>query len=337
MTDSRDPGAGVESERAAFEAWLPKSWSRETFKDDEGDAMYREDWVQGAWAMWCHWTELDRLRASLPAAPSVAVAWRYRVRGGAWEYSEAPFFAGGKPSANEEHESLTLAELIAALSSQQPSAAPGGGQRAAGPDMRYAPIIKAAINLLAACQERHDTRPSPHKYSVPYGEVVALHNALNGIAAPCTATAAREQETPVWAVRRNEAEDEHGTAAWDVLHPDGSWKTCMAVDAEDARKTMMGFALESSSEAPAAPSAEGRALPDRNGVYAWVTEHGHSSLVLVSKRPTAHSPGGVLNGSIMESSKFYDGCPVEQWGKDGRWVLLHDFAAPTPATGESNE
>lgn len=52
---------------------------------------------------------------------------------------------------------------------------------AAGPDMRYAPIIKAAINLLAACQERHDKLPSPHKYSVPYAEVVALHDALNGI------------------------------------------------------------------------------------------------------------------------------------------------------------
>lgn len=79
--------------------------------------------------------------------------------------------------------------------------------------------------------------------------------------------------------------------------------------------------------------------PDRVGVYAWVTSDGHASLVVVSKRPTSHSPAGVLNGSVIESSTFYDGCPVEQWGADGRWVLLHDFdvnrAALSPASTEA--
>lgn len=35
--------------RGRFLAWLPKYWNRETFIDDEGDELFIEDWVQGAW------------------------------------------------------------------------------------------------------------------------------------------------------------------------------------------------------------------------------------------------------------------------------------------------
>ncbi|MGC7464236.1 hypothetical protein QT654_20620 [Xanthomonas citri pv. citri] len=38
--------------RAQFEAWLPPSWSREGQADSEGDFVYHEDWVQGAWVTW---------------------------------------------------------------------------------------------------------------------------------------------------------------------------------------------------------------------------------------------------------------------------------------------
>lgn len=72
--------------------------------------------------------------------------------------------------------------------------------------------------------------------------------------------------------------------------------------------------------------------PDRRGVYAWVSRDGHAALVHVNTRPTDHSPGGVLNASVIKSTKFYDGCAVEHWGKDGRWLLLHAFdeaLAPT--------
>ena len=41
-------------ERAEFEAWLDPAWSRDTFADDDGDTLYVEDWVQGAWMMFCH-------------------------------------------------------------------------------------------------------------------------------------------------------------------------------------------------------------------------------------------------------------------------------------------
>lgn len=48
----------------------------------------------------------------------------------------------------------------------------------------YGGIIRAAINLLAACQERHDTQPAPQCYGVPYGAVNALRDALEGHAKP---------------------------------------------------------------------------------------------------------------------------------------------------------
>ena len=38
--------------RAEFEAWLQPYWSRESYLDPEGDRIYREEWVQGAWIGW---------------------------------------------------------------------------------------------------------------------------------------------------------------------------------------------------------------------------------------------------------------------------------------------
>jgi len=54
-------------ERAEFEAWLGPAWSRDTFADDDGDTLYVEDWVQGAWMMFCH--NRASLAAKAPAAP----------------------------------------------------------------------------------------------------------------------------------------------------------------------------------------------------------------------------------------------------------------------------
>lgn len=78
-----------------------------------------------------------------------------------------------------------------------------------------------------------------------------------------------------------------------------------------------------------APAA-GDALPSKPGVYAW-SAGTSNALVLVDRRPSAHSPAGVLNGHVIESTRFYDGCAVESWGRDGRWTLLHDFAAAIAA------
>lgn len=60
--------------------------------------------------------------------------------------------------------------------------------------------------------------------------------------------------------------------------------------------------------------------------YAW-TSAAANALVLVDRRPSQNSSGGVLNGHVIESTEFYDGCAVVDWGCDGRWVLLHDFDA----------
>lgn len=72
------------------------------------------------------------------------------------------------------------------------------------------------------------------------------------------------------------------------------------------------------------------AVPDRTGIYAW-NSGPSAALVLVDKRPSHHAPGGQFNGHVIASAKFYDGCPVTQWGKDGRWTLLHDFDAALAA------
>jgi hypothetical protein len=67
------------------------------------------------------------------------------------------------------------------------------------------------------------------------------------------------------------------------------------------------------------------AKPTEPGMYAWVPADGAAALVLVNRRHSAHSPGGVLNGHCIRPSEFYDGAPVESWGRDGRWILLRAF------------
>lgn len=42
----------TDAERAEFEAWLDKCWSRQGHIDDEGDFSYDDDWVQGAFVGW---------------------------------------------------------------------------------------------------------------------------------------------------------------------------------------------------------------------------------------------------------------------------------------------
>lgn len=93
----------------------------------------------------------------------------------------------------------------------------------------------------------------------------------------------------------------------------------------------------SATEQKVCAAAGARTVPDRKGVYAWVTSSGSAALVLVSTRPTEHCTGGTLNAVVMDSVKFYDGCAVDQWGKDGRWVLLHDFAGISRPAGVDHE
>lgn len=60
--------------------------------------------------------------------------------------------------------------------------------------------------------------------------------------------------------------------------------------------------------------------PTEKGVYAWRGGPSDFAMVLVHKRPTAHQPGGQLNGSAIGGNgrHFYDGCAIEQWG--GEWI-----------------
>lgn len=71
----------------------------------------------------------------------------------------------------------------------------------------------------------------------------------------------------------------------------------------------------------------GNATPSVKGIYAWVPENGPPALLHVNKRPSSHSPGGILNAHVLQSPSFYDGCPVSQWGP-GCWILLRSFEIP---------
>lgn len=86
--------------------------------------------------------------------------------------------------------------------------------------------------------------------------------------------------------------------------------------------------------APQAPALVPLTTPEKPGVYVW-HEGTSFSLVLVDRRPSEHSRGGVLNGHILKSNEFYGGCAISSW-RGGRWVLLHDFEAAgiTPTTKE---
>jgi len=80
-----------------------------------------------------------------------------------------------------------------------------------------------------------------------------------------------------------------------------------------------------------APSTEGE-RPTKPGLFAWVPESGSPVLVLVDKRPSDHSPGGVLNGHVLQSPTFYNGCAIASWPATG-WVdlraaLLQSAAMP---------
>ena len=59
-----DTASAAPSEREQFEAWLPPYWPRETYRDDEGDELFRDSWVQGAWMGW-------QGRAAQPTPPAV--------------------------------------------------------------------------------------------------------------------------------------------------------------------------------------------------------------------------------------------------------------------------
>lgn len=80
------------------------------------------------------------------------------------------------------------------------------------PDPRFMKLAKAAINLLAACDSNHDTKSGPQKYGVPYGEVNALRDALDGshIAAHSPASGVVEREALLELLRHARPYVEHG-------------------------------------------------------------------------------------------------------------------------------
>jgi hypothetical protein len=81
---------------------------------------------------------------------------------------------------------------------------------------------------------------------------------------------------------------------------------------------------EPAQQAPSGQQAEGR--PTDTGLFAWVPEHGTPSIVVVDRRPSAYSPGNVLNGHVIGGSTFYDGCAITSW-PEKQWINLRPALA----------
>lgn len=94
-------------------------------------------------------------------------------------------------------------------------------------------------------------------------------------------------------------------------------------------------ALASTEAAAGEQVATRRAHPTERGIYAWINQ-GSGALVQIHTRPTVHSKGGVLNGSVISNSKFYDGCEIAQW-TGGTWYgPLDHHTAPPAASQEAS-
>ena len=110
----------------------------------------------------------------------------------------------------------------------------------------------------------------------------------------------------------------------------------MSSVALDIRRKMAGWIKARAASVSANVAQGAEAVPTERGVYAWVAE-GFAALVLVHARPSVHSPGGVLKASVINSSKFYDGCPVDQWTCGTWFAPLRKDSALTAAQSEAED
>lgn len=74
----------TEQMREAFEAWAPPAFSRDKIADHDGDSIYCDDWMQGAWVAF---QELKQAALTAPAAEVPAQIER-KVYVSAPEYRE---------------------------------------------------------------------------------------------------------------------------------------------------------------------------------------------------------------------------------------------------------
>lgn len=158
---------------------------------------------------------------------------------------------------------------------------------------------------------------------------------------PCMAEECHQDQTEIMRIAEKECAEVRALlrAALASKPPAGERKPVVSVAVEGGRmrgavrREGLASLPDGDHDLYAAPQPEQVAQdsrPTEPGLYAWVPEHGSPSLVLVGKRPTAHCDGGILNGQVLDSSKFYDGCAMTSWPADG-WVNLR--AARTRGEG----
>jgi hypothetical protein len=128
----------------------------------------------------CRMVEHLRRASAHPAAPQPASAGLCAVAAELLEWY-ADWIKRHVMSANiEEHPYLPQLEEVAERLRVVVQPASAQAIQAAVWDAttvlnrRHAGLIKAAVNLIAACHDRQDNHEPPLKYTIPYGEVVAL-------------------------------------------------------------------------------------------------------------------------------------------------------------------
>lgn len=124
MSDKKKP------EREAFEGWLRPYWTREKYTDPDGDVIYRESWVQGAWVAWQALSQPQageieveiesvgscmlqtrrdgngRLKVFMPQITVADIMQRVKVQAEHVDLRPAPYPAHGEPGALEQGDAL---------------------------------------------------------------------------------------------------------------------------------------------------------------------------------------------------------------------------------------
>lgn len=97
----------TEQMREAFEAWAPPAFSRAKTADHDGDLIYCDDWMQGAWVAF---QELKQAALTAPAAEPQATPIPYAV------HVAGRTFEAGTPFCDViEHMEKEAARLVWAM------------------------------------------------------------------------------------------------------------------------------------------------------------------------------------------------------------------------------
>ena len=200
---------GCLDEREAFEAWFCKDGDYDPewlTKSGANHALYMDADTENMWQAF------QAGRASLSTSKQAGaepVAWRYRLKGFPWQYQDIPFFAGGTPGPREEHQALTLDDLLAILSAEK-DAAPGAAIAAREQEDKSFPFYE--LRFIMRVLDHQGSAPK-EDWATAYGmakRVFEHWHIASRDEAPATPQAESEGVTDAQIVQWAERHDIHG-------------------------------------------------------------------------------------------------------------------------------